>query len=170
MKKYNLIDVLNKIDDKYIEQSIKIDTAEKLKNEKKKTTNNFFKWCSLCLGCMCIILSLTLINKNNITPSITTYGEMRSNELDINLFISFKDVETYTVSFENNQIKEAKIIYKDKSEINISNEKEEKINDTIVKHYKDNDINYASWNKYNYIITYSSKEKITKKELELLIN
>lgn len=175
MKKYNLLDVLNKIDDKYIEKSIKIDTAKKLKNE-KKPTNNFFKWCSLCLGCICLILSVALINKNEIPSSILTQGTLSSNELDINTFISFKNVETYTVSFENNKIKDAKIIYQDKSEIKISkedtnpNEKEETINGTTVKHYTINNTNYASWYKNGYYHVYSSYKKITKNELELLIN
>ena len=161
MKKYNLIDVLNKIDDKYIEKSIKIDTVEKLKE--KKTTQNFFKWCSLCLGCICLILTVALINKNE-TPSTLTQGMLSSNELDINLFISFKNVETYTVTFENEEIENANITYKDKSTLKISKEEKE---DTNIEYYTIDKIYYASWYKDNYHYIYSSNKKIGK-ELELI--
>ena len=89
---------------------------------------------------------------------------LSSNELDINLFISFKNVETYTVTFENDKIKYANITYQDKSTLKIS--KEEK-NNTTIEYYTIDNINYASWYKDNYHYIYSSNKKIGK-ELELI--
>lgn len=76
MKKVNMLDALNMIDDKIIENAIEVDSPEKLKeikmkeNAKKKT--KIIKIMASCAACVCLILaSVVTVNHFSADKSTT---------------------------------------------------------------------------------------------------
>lgn len=136
MRKIKLIDSLNNIDEKIVDDVLKIDSADKLEKvkykEKYMKNNRIFKFGSLGLACAILVFgAVTYINYNNTTSNnginaleqITNPLLELSNKEDMKKYLGYdvpvlnKDVETYLVinMDDDSYADHARIVYKDGS-------------------------------------------------------
>ena len=190
MKKINLNDALGKIDDKIIERSIETDSFEKLSElkliEKKSKQSRLFKYLSCFASAFTVIILgvFVVVNKNyndennvlipNPMVSIDSLDELEKYLGISSLKLDFKEIEEI-IKYNNDVL--GQITYKDDSVLRISKgnndnsgiygstlKEEITINNTKVKIYYFEELEYAIWQKEGYSYSYrkSSSENITE--------
>ena len=195
LKKYNLIDEINNIDNKIIEDVLNIKTEQDLKEikikEKYMKTNKILRYASLCFGCICIVLiGVLTFNKKTNTQIPNPLLEVQ-NISEMKKYLGFdvikldKEVENYIVIKNDKEYYHARIEYKDKTRFDMekvtSSEnpsgiygakltKEETINDVKVKYYEFENTNYITWHTKDYSYSYTSENKIDEQTVNNLIN
>lgn len=188
MKRINLNDAIGKIDDKIIEKAIETDTIFKLNElkmiEKKSKKEKLVKYFSLFASSLAvIILGVFMINNIKYNNDIQIPNPIVSidslEELSKYLGIEtdkfdFKEIEN--INKFNSEIL-GEITYRDNSVLRISKgnndnsgiygstlKEETTINNTKVKIYSFEKLEYATWQKGGYSYSYrkSSSENITE--------
>lgn len=184
MKKYKMLEEINKIDDEMLSKTLSIDTSlklkEEIKREKIRNRKNVFKYFSLLATCSCLFIIgvFMFINKkdnNEIVQIPSPITEVTSIS-DMKLYLGYdvpllknKNVKSYLVIDEGDNKKLGRIIYDDESVFSISEvddnvsgiygatfEKESTINDILVKYYTMENIKYASWQYRNKYYAFST--------------
>ena len=191
MKKIKIVDELSNIDNKYIEKALLIDTKEKFRDEREKEKsmkfNNLFKWGSVCLGCLCLVLVglFTFNNGNSKLMQIANpLTELKSKE-EMTKYLGYevptienKKISNYIVIGEGKYAEHGRIIYKDNSSFEMEKGtnkdvsgiyggkfvKKETINNNEVSIYTMENIIYATWSDAKYSYSYSI-ENGTEKQL-----
>lgn len=138
LKKYNLFDELNKLDDATVEHAIQLDSAEKLRNEKKKYKQEFkmkiFNFMPVCAGAVCAIaLGVVVMNRNVSTNvederlQITSPICEVESATEMKKYLGFdvpviknENVQDYIVVGFDNYADLGRIIYNDNSEFRIA--------------------------------------------------
>ena len=199
LKKVNLIDEISNIDSKYVEKALEIDTKEKLIEERKKEKslkfNNFFKWGSVCLGCLCVVIVGVLMINNgnkeelmqlpNPLTEVKSISEMKKY-LGYNVpLIKDKKVSSYILIGEEKKATHARIVYEDNSSFEMEKGKNKDvsgiyggelletrtINNLKVEIYTMENIIYATWSDNDYSYAYSMEDETIEKlisDIELI--
>ena len=199
LKKINLIDEISQVDDKFVEKALEIDTKEKLTEERKKEKvwnfNNFFKWGSVCLGCLCIVIVGVFMvnnkNKENLMQLSNPLTEVKSIA-EMKKYLGFevpvikdKKITSYIVIGETKKATHARIIYEDNSSFEMEKGKNKDvsgiyggelvetktINSIKVEIYTMENIIYATWSDKKYSYSYSMENGTVDKlvsDIELI--
>ena len=187
LKKINLIDEISNVDSKFVEKALEIDSKEKLIVERKKERslkfNNLFKWGSVCLGCLCVVIvGVLMINNNdnkeelmqlpNPLTEVKSISEMKKY-LGFNVpVIKDKKISSYIVIGEEKNATHARIVYEDNSSFEMEKGKNKDvsgiyggelletrtINNIKVEIYTMENIIYATWSDNEYSYSYSMED------------
>lgn len=191
MKKYNLINALNGIDDQIITTVSNIDTKEKLKDmkekEKLKMKNTIFKILGAAMAC-CLVLVTYIALKPETTTIANPLTEVKSviemkEQLGYNVPVLEKEVKTYIVIVDNSE-KHGRIIYKDGSRFDLEKQankdvsgiyggtlvKEETVSNIKIKYFTSETANYMIWSNNGYSYSYDSPSAIDDTTVQELIN
>ena len=139
LKKYNLLDELNNINDKTIENIISIDNRQKLKEarkmEREEKKMKRFNFVPVLAGAMCAVAICGVVVTNKIgTKEIINEREQIGspileveNKEEMKKYLGFevpnveeKEVETYIVVGFDDYADLARIIFKDESEFRMA--------------------------------------------------
>ena len=143
--------------------------------------NRLFKWTSICLGCLCLVLILLFIINNRskkLIQIVNPLTEVKSLE-EMKKYLGYdvptikdKKITSYIVIGEGKYATHARIVYEDESSFEMEKgtnkdvsgiyggklNKKETINNYKVSIYTMEDIIYATWSDPNYSYSYSMKK------------
>ncbi len=138
LKKYKLFDELNKLDDTAVEHAIQLDSAEKLRNEKKKYKEEFkmkiFNFIPVCAGAVCAIALGVVVMNRNINTNIEDERVQIASPIcevesatEMKKYLGFdvpviekEDIQDYIVVGFDHYADVGRIIYNDDSEFRIA--------------------------------------------------
>lgn len=139
LKKYSLLDELNKIDDRTIEQAINIDSVSKLADEKKKyreekSTMRKFNFMPICASAVCVlalgaIVIKCTVNKNFNDERVQIASPINEVESTIEMkkYLGFdvptindENIEEYIVVGFDKYADLGRVLYDDGSEFKIA--------------------------------------------------
>lgn len=196
MNKINLLEALNLIDDRLIEEAIDIDTPQKLRmviaGEKTGRLKKAFLACAACL-CLVVIGAIAFNSPQEQIPDTQAGNPVvevaSSAEMEESLgydvpVIEEKDVDSYIVIDDGHNPKHGRIVYSDDTEFDMeegqtdpsgisggSKEKTEIICETAVDIYSYEDIAYGTWSDDTFSYAYSAPESYEdlEKDIETII-
>lgn len=196
MNRINLLEALNLIDDRLIEEAIDIDTPQKLRRviagEKTRKLKKTFLACAACL-CLVVIGAIafnspqeqiTDTQVGNPVVEVTSSAEMEESlGYDVPV-IEEKEVASYIVIDDGENPKHGRIVYSDDTEFDMeegqtdasgisggTKEKTETICETAVDIYSYEDIAYGTWSDESCSYAYSAPESYEdlEKDIETII-
>lgn len=140
--------------------------------------NKLFKWTSICLGCLCLVLLFIINNRSKkLIQIVNPLTEVKSLE-EMKKYLGYdvptikdKKITSYIVIGEGKYATHARIVYEDESSFEMEKgtnkdvsgiyggklNKKETINNYKVSIYTMEDIIYATWSDSNYSYSYSIK-------------
>ncbi len=197
MNRINLLEALNLIDDRLIEEAIDIDTPQKLRmviaGEKTRKLKKAFLACAACL-CLALIGTITFnyfpqeqtpdTQAGNPVVEVASSAEMEESlGYDVPV-IEEKNVDSYIVIDDGQNPKHGRIVYSDDTEFDMeegqtdpsgisggSKEKTEIICETAVDIYSYEDTAYGTWSDDTFSYAYSAPESYEnlEKDIETII-
>ncbi len=197
MNKINLLEAINLTEDRFIEETIDIDTPQKLKKVIAGEKNRYFKKSFIvCAACFCIVIvGAIALNLPQLSPGNTQIENPiievnSSEEMERHLgyevpVIEDKAVNTYTVIDDGQNAKHGRIVYSDNTEFDMEEgqtdvsgiyggekEKTENICGTDVDINRYEDIVYGVWSDETYSYAYSAPEDYDslEEDIKTIIN
>lgn len=197
MNKINLLEAINLTEDRFIEETIDIDTPQKLKKVIAGEKNRYLKKSLIvCAACFCIVVAGAIVmNFPQLRPENPQTGnpvtEVNSSE-EMEKYLGYKvpviedkDVSSYTVIDDGQNAKHGRIVYSDDTEFDMEEgqtdvsgiyggrtEKTENICGTDVDINRYEDTVYGVWSDETYSYAYSAPEdyESLEEDIETIIN